>query len=132
MSPGGLLARLFASCALVFATWNPSGVNFIEWIDGPAPFTLKAAAAALLFLLHVLFARITWLSLGGAGLAFLLTMLMLGVFTLSEFDLIDLARARTWGYVFVFVAALTLMAGMSWSVMKRRVTGQSNYLNPPP
>jgi len=132
MSTGGLAARLMACCALVFATWNPTGVNFVDWIGGPAPLALKAVAAALLVLLHILFARITWLSLGAAGLGFLLVMLLLGVFALWELDLIDLGRPRTWGYVFVSLASLTLMTGVTWSVMKRRVTGQSNYLNPPP
>jgi len=132
MSTGGLIARLMACLALVFATWNPTGVNFLAWIDGPAPIALKASAAALLLLLHILFARITWLSLGGPGLLFLLTMLLTGVFTLSELGWIDLGRGRTWGYVFVTVSSLTLMAGVTWSLMKRRVTGQSNYLNPPP
>jgi hypothetical protein len=132
MSSGGLAARLLACFALVFATWNPTGVSFYEWVGGSAPLALKAVAAAVLILLHIMFARIAWLSLGGLGLGFLLAMLFLGVFTLSEFDLIDLGRGRTWGYVLVSVAALTLMTGVTWSVMKRRVTGQSNYLNPPP
>ena len=132
MSPGGLTARLLACFALVFATWNPTGVNFIDWVTGPEPLALKAVAAALLVLLHTLFARITWLSLGLEGLGFLLVMLFLGVFTLSELDVIDLSRGRTWGYVFNAVAALTLTTGVAWSLMKRRVTGQSNYLNPPP
>ena len=132
MGPGGLVARLLACFALVFATWNPTGVSFYDWVGGPAPLALKAAAAALLILLHILFGRITWLSLGGLGLGFLLAMLFLGVFTLSEFEVIDLGRGRTWGYVFISVASLILMTGVTWSLMKRRVTGQSNYLNPPP
>lgn len=132
MSTGGLIARLLACFALVFATWNPTGVNFVDWINSPAPLALKAVAAATLLLLHILFIRITCLSLGAGGLAFLLAMLFLGVFTLWEFALIDLGRPRTWGYVFVSLSALTLMTGVTWSVMKRRVTGQSNYLNRPP
>jgi hypothetical protein len=132
MSPGGLLVRLLACAALVFATWNPTGVSFVDWVGGPAPTPLKAVAAAVLLLLHVLFLRITWLSLGAAGLGFLLVMLVLGVFTLDELDLIDLSFGRTWSYVFIALASLTLVTGVTWSLMKRRVTGQSNYLNPPP
>lgn len=132
MTPGGLVARALACFALVFATWNPTDVNFFAWIDSPAPLPLKGLAAALLLLLHVLFARITWLSLGLPGTLFVLALLLLGVFTLDQLGTIDLSRGRSWGYVFVSVAALTLMIGLTWSLMKRRITGQSNYLNPPP
>jgi len=132
MSPGGVTVRLLACLALVFATWNPTGVSFFDWVTGPASFSLKLAAAAALLLLHILFFRITWLSLGAAGLAFVLALLLAGLFTLSELDAIDLGRAQTRGYSFLVIVACTLMIGLTWSLMKRRVTGQSNYLNPPP
>lgn len=132
MTVVGLVVRLLACLALVAATWNPSGVSYIHWIGGNEPLALQAAVTAALIALHVLFARITWLSLGPAGLGFVLATQVVGVFTLAEFDLIELGRGRVWGYVLVVVAALTLMTGVAWSLMKRRITGQSNYLNPPP
>jgi hypothetical protein len=132
MTSGGVLVRILACFALVFATWNPTDVSFFAWIDSPAPLPLKAVAGAVLLLLHILFARVTWLSLGLPGTVFVVTLLLLGVFTLNELGAIDLSRSRAWGYVFVSVSAMTLMIGLTWSLMKRRVTGQSNYLNPPP
>jgi hypothetical protein len=85
-----------------------------------------------LLTLHVLFVRITWLSLGGFGLLLTLVTLVLGVFALSELDAIDLGRSRTRTYLFLTGLALVLATGVAWSLAKRRVTGQSNYLNPPP
>ena len=35
-------------------------------------------------------------------------------------------------YLLPVLAGVTLAVGLLWSLMKRRVTGQSNYLNPPP
>ncbi len=132
MSPGGITVRLMACFVLVFATWNPTGVSFLDWVTGAAPFTLKLAAGAALLLGHILFFRITWLSLGPAGLAFVVALLLAGMFTLSELDAIDLGRAQTRSYSFLAIVSVTLMIGLTWSLMKRRVTGQSNYLNPPP
>lgn len=132
MSTGGAIVRLLVCFFLVFATWNPTGVSYVDWITGPASGAEKALATAALIALHLLFWRITWLSLGGPGLVFLLAMLTLGVFTLSELEVIDLGRRQTRSYMFLSVAAVTLAVGLLWSLMKRRVTGQSNYLNPPP
>ena len=132
MTTGGAIVRMLVCFMLVFATWNPTGVSYVDWITGPASLAEKALATAVLIALHLLFWRITWLSLGLLGLAFLLAMLTLGVFTLSELEVIDLGQRRTRSYMFLSVAAVTLAVGLLWSLMKRRVTGQSNYLNPPP
>ena len=132
MTSGGLFVRILACFLLVFATWNPTGVSYIDWLDGPAPLAGKVAAGVAVFGLHVLFIRITWLSLGVAGLALTLVTLTLGVFSLSELGAIDLGRSRTRTYLFLAVFALVLATGVAWSLAKRRVTGQSNYLNPPP
>lgn len=132
MSTGGAIVRLLVCFFLVFATWNPTGVSYVDWITGPASLAEKAVATTVLVALHMLFWRITLLSLGVAGLAFLLAMLTAGVFTLSELNVIDLGRAPTRSYMFLSVAGVTLAVGLLWSLMKRRVTGQSNYLNPPP
>lgn len=132
MKAAGLLSRLLACLALVAATWNPTGVSYADWIGGPEPLALQAAVTALLLALHILFARITWLSLGPFGLGFSLAILLAGVFTLSEFNIINLNQPKAWGYVSVSIASIILTTGLVWSLFKRRFTGQSNYLNPPP
>ena len=132
MTSGGILVRLLACLTLVFATWNPTGYCFIDWVTGPAPLALKAVAGAVLVLSHILFARITWLSLGPAGLLFVVALLIAGLLTLWEFRIIDLWQRETRGYALLLLFSLVLLTGVTWSLMKRRVTGQSNYLNPPP
>lgn len=132
MTATSVLARLLACLALVSATWNPTGVSYADWIGGGEPLALQVSATAVLLALHILFLRITWLSLGPAGLGFVVAALMAGVFTLSELGAIDLGRRQTWGYVFIIVTSLVLMTGVVWALMLRRVTGQARYLNPPP
>ncbi|MGE0225523.1 MAG: DUF6524 family protein [Acetobacteraceae bacterium] len=132
MTSGGLLVRILACFFLVFATWNPTGYSWLHWIDGPAPLAAKAAATAALLLLHILFIRITALSLGLAGFLLTFAGLVLGVFTLRELGVIDLSQPRTRAYLSLTVVALVMTTGVAWSLAKRRLTGQSNYLNPPP
>ena len=134
MTAAGVLVRTLACFALVFATWNPTGYSDLTWarysLDATAP-EIAVAGAALLAL-HILFVRIAWLSLGPDGITGALAILFAGVLTLSEFDIIDLWRGETRTYLLLMGFALVLAIGMTWSLLKRRIVGQSNYLNPPP
>ena len=122
-----LLGRVLACFALVFATSNPSGHDYLSWIHGDATLAAKALVGAGLSILYILFARIAWLSLGPVGLAATITILLSGIFALSE-----LASGTTRDYLGLMLMSLLLATGMTWSLIKRRVTGQSNYLDPPP
>ena len=96
------------------------------------PCAAKALVGAGLSILYILFARIAWLSLGPVGLAATITILLSGIFALSEIDAVNLASGTTRDYLGLMLMSLLLATGMTWSLIKRRVTGQSNYLDPPP
>jgi hypothetical protein len=132
MSPLGLLARLIVCVGLMAATWNPSGYSYAHWVGDDAPLSARALATAVLTAAHILFARIAWLSLGLPGLLLVLATIAAGAAALHEIGAIDLGRPSTRGYAAVAALGLATTAGVAWSVVKRRVTGQSNYLNQPP
>jgi len=128
----GLLVRTLACFALVFATWNPSAHNYLSWLHSDAGVAAKTAAGAALLALQILFARIAWLSLGPAGVALALLILLTGALALSELGVVDLASGLTRELLALISISLLLATGVNWSLVKRRVTGQSNYLGPPP
>ena len=134
MTAVGVLVRTLACFALVFATWNPTGYSYLAWarysLDASAPEI--AVGGATLLALHILFIRIAWLSLGPDGITGALAILLAGALTLYEFDVIDLWRGETRTYLLLMAFALVLAIGMVWSLLKRRIVGQSNYLSPPP
>jgi hypothetical protein len=130
----GVLVRTLACFFLVFATWNPSGYNFVWWAthDPGATASEIAAAGAALFGLYVFFGRIAWLSLGPDGITASLGILFAGYLTLYEFNIIDLWQRETFIYVILATVSFVLAIGMVWSLLKRRISGQSNYLSYPP
>jgi Family of unknown function (DUF6524) len=130
----GILVRTLVCFLLVFATWNPTGYSFLSWARYSAWATAPeiAVAAALLLAGHILFARIAWLSLGADGITAALAILTAGALTLYEFDVIDLSRRTVGLYLLLSAFSMVLAIGMTWSLLKRRIVGQSNYLNPPP
>jgi hypothetical protein len=134
MTTPGILVRTLACFLLVFATWNPTGYSYLSWArHSPWATTPEiAAAGAMLLALHILFVRIAWLSLGADGISAALAIGLAGLLTLWEFDLVDLRQSAVWPYLLLMGFALLLAVGVTWSLLKRRIVGQSNYLNPPP
>ncbi len=134
MTTPGILVRALICFFVVFATWNPTGYSFVSWAHSSPWATAPeiAAAGALLVALHILFIRIAWLSLGPDGISASLAILLAGLLTLHEFNAIDLWQSDAWPYVFLVGLSLVLAIGMTWSLLKRRIVGQSNYLSNPP
>lgn len=132
MTTVGFFVRVLACFALVFASWNPSGYSFAAWVQSDAALAAKVLAGATLLTLHILFFRIAWLSLGPLGLAAALAVGGSAILALSELDLVDLRSGQARDYLGLAVLSGVLAVGLGWSSMKRRVTGQSNYLNNPP
>ena len=134
MTTPGILVRVLTCFLLVFATWNPTGYSFVAWVRTSATATAPeiAAAGTLLLALHIMFARIAWVALGFDGTWAALAIMFAGTLTLHELDVIDLWQGAAWQYVLLSMFAMLLAIGLCWSLLKRRIVGQSNYLSPPP
>jgi hypothetical protein len=121
-------ARLLASTIMVFASWNPSGFSFADWVEtawtagqlGP----LHAVFGVLLLIGWVILLRATFNSLGLLGLV--LGGLLLGASVWLLFDL-GVLRGRSmtlFAWIALSCVALLLALGLSWSYLWRRLTGQ--------
>lgn len=127
----GFLLRLVAAVLLVFATYNPSGTSFAHWVrqGGAGPLPLKILAGIVLLAGWVFCIRATHRSLGHAGA--LLAGAFFGVLVWLFVDLkgVDVkGSAVTW--IVLSCLAATLAVGLSFSLVKRRVTGQVDEAEP--
>jgi len=122
----GFLLRLIAASILVFASYNPSGYSYYHWvsehISNPTPW--MAMAGILLLIGWTIFLRATSRSLGMFGL--LLASAFMGVLLWMMIDWgwfqADSLKAVT--YIVLVVLCWTLAIGVSWSHIRRRITGQ--------
>jgi len=125
ISIGGFLLRLLAAGLLVFATYNPAGYSYVHWVRqaGGGPLPLKVLAGIFLAAGWLFCVRATLRSLGHVG-----TALAAGFFGVLIWLFVDLRGADVKGsaiawFVLACLAA-TLAVGLSFSLVKRRVTGQ--------
>ncbi len=122
----GLLGRWVAALILVCATYNPTGYSFIGWVtaEGTQFGPLPALAGVALVIAWIVFLRATLLSLGWLGVA--LWGALLGCLVWLFVDLgwlsLDSGTAMTW--VILLLLSLVLAMGMSWSHIRRRLSGQ--------
>lgn len=122
----GYVLRILGALILVLATYNPSGLSYVTWAQrawaDSAPFV--ALAGLLLLVGYVIYVRATLRSIGGFGIA--LVAALVGVLAWIMVDLgwlaADDTNALTWaGLIGV---ALILGVGLSWSLIRRRLSGQ--------
>lgn len=118
------LARYLIAIILVFVTYNPSGYSWVHWLYSDAAMVYKAATGIVLLIGWVMYLRATWNSLGAFG-----TILAAGVFgvmiwMLIEWGLLALDNTSAMLWVVEFVLSGVLAVGMSWSHIRRKVSGQ--------
>jgi len=118
--------RLVFALFLVFATYNPSDYSFFSWVtnDLSQPLVYKVLAGVVLLIVWVIYLRATINSLGVIGIGLAGVFLACLVWLLIEWQLfsMDNVGALTWaGEV---VLAFVLAIGMSWSHIRRRMSGQ--------
>ncbi|MBT8117708.1 MAG: hypothetical protein KJO66_07745 [Gammaproteobacteria bacterium] len=125
----GFLLRLMAAAILVFTTYNPSGKSYYHWLKEniPSPTSslpLLAMAGILLLIGWTIYLRATSRSLGAFGL--FLAAAFFGVLVWMTIDWgwisADSIEAMTW--IFEVILCGVLAIGISWSHIRRRMTGQ--------
>lgn len=125
---GSFLGRALLAALLVFATYNPSGYSYYHWLsdaihnDTIEPLVTLAGIALLIG--WVFYLNATFDSLGVIGLilstAFFATVIWLFV----DWGLISTDSDQVIIYLVLIVLSLVLAVGMSWSHIRRRMSGQ--------
>ena len=123
---GSLGWRFLLALVVVFATYNPNGWSFWHWIaPDPAAITpAKGIVGVLLLIGWVILLRATLRSLGGFGILLAGALFGCIVWGLLYWGVVpkDSTTAIRWLAQLVIVAVLT--AGVSWSHIRRRISGQ--------
>lgn len=127
-TPASFLLRWLTALILVFATFNPTQYSFFRWVepmDGEN-LPLKALAGILLLILYVIFLRATWRSIGPIGVALAAALLGALIWVGIDFGLFNINRPTVMTWVLLFACATILAIGISWSHIRRRISGQAD------
>ncbi len=139
-SLASFLLRWLVALVLVFATFNPTDYSYYRWVVGMdggmdagmdggmdgGNLALKALAGVVLVILYVIYLRATWRSIGPIGLTLATAFLGALVWVTIDLGLLDLERPTVVTWVLLFAMATILAIGISWSHVRRRVSGQAD------
>lgn len=122
----GYLLRFLAAVVLVFSTYNPSGYSYFHWardsLSGIDP--LVVFAGVVLLIGWTIFLRATIRSLGAFGLLLAFAFFGALIWLLIYWKLVPADNLTAIIYIILMVLCGVLATGISWSHIRRRMTGQ--------
>ena len=126
-STQNFLVRWLAALVLVFATFNPQGYSYLHWaiiepVEGYLP--LKVLFGIFLAILYMIFLRATWRSIGPLGVMLALAFFGAIVWTLFYYEVLAVGQTTVLAYVALVLLASIMTVGLSWSHIRRRLSGQ--------
>jgi phosphotransferase system glucose/maltose/N-acetylglucosamine-specific IIC component len=122
----GFLLRLLAAMVLVFSTYNPSEHSYYHWVSksftSPTPY--MAVAGILLLIGWTIYLRATVRSLGAFGLILAAAFFGAILWLVIDWGLVKADSFRAIAWIVLFILCGILAIGISWSHIRRRMTGQ--------
>jgi len=126
ISWAGIGVRFLVALLLVFATYNPEGYSYIDWLSmkEAGPLALKALVGVILVIGWTIYLRATLRSLGGFGMLLVIALMATLLWLLITWKVIPYDSIRATTYMVEVVISALLAVGMVWSHIRRRLTGQ--------
>lgn len=120
------IVRFFFAIVVVFATYNPEGVSYFHWVYEELPdfSVLKAFAGVVLLIGWVILIRATLGSIGFFGVVLAAAFFGLAIWLIVDVFNMPTDNFRVISYIVEIMLASVLSIGVSWSHVRRRITGQ--------
>lgn len=122
----GFVGRWIFALLLVVGSYNPSGYSYISWLlDEDTSFGPVLVIFGLLLLIGWIFCvKTTFNALGWLGVILGAALFAAMIWLVVDLGLITLESTGILTWLTLVVISLILAVGMSWSHVKRRITGQ--------
>ena len=120
------LIRFFIALILVFLSFNPTGYSFFHWaMQQVFPLPVLLLAGVVLLIGWVIFLRATLRSLGAIGITLAVALFACLVWVAIDYQLLSV-DSTMFVYMILVVVSAVLAIGMSWSHVRRRMSGQAD------
>lgn len=134
-----LLIRFFFAIVLVFITYNPFGtpagefslwgwlvgdISTFSWDSFTTNMPLKLLATIVLVIGWGMYIRSTWRSMGPIGITLAIAFFAALLWVLVDSNIIDLHAGKVTTTIMLVIVSAILALGMTWSMIRRRISGQ--------
>ncbi|MDD3448489.1 MAG: DUF6524 family protein [Gammaproteobacteria bacterium] len=121
-----MLLRFLVGLVLVFASYNPEQWSYWHWALANLPefSVLKAFVGVVLLIGWTIYLRATVRSLGPFGLILAVAFFGTLIWLLVDTGILPADSVRAVSYIVLVIISGVLAVGVSWSHVRRRITGQ--------
>ncbi len=122
----GFLIRWLFAFLLIAATFNPTQWNYTSWAleNFSANIPMTVLLGLLLFIGYVVYLRATLRSIGGFGMALVFAVFAALVWVLYDWGVLSLTNSSMNVWLGILSLSLILGIGLSWSFVRRAISGQ--------
>lgn len=122
----GFLLRFIFAIIVVFSTYNPEGTSYYHWVYDTIPefSVLKAFIGVIILIAWIILIRATLGSLGTIGIILAAAFFGLAIWLVIDVIGLSTDNSRIISYIIGIMLASVLSIGVSWSHVRRRITGQ--------
>ena len=121
-----ILIRWFFAFVLLTLTFNPTQWNYIVWAraNWQDQMPLAVLFGLLLLVGYIIYLRATLRSIGTAGMALIAALFGAMVWVLVDLGVLTLTDRGMTIWLGLIALSLILGVGLSWSIIRRRLSGQ--------
>ncbi|MEM5519686.1 DUF6524 family protein [Sulfitobacter sp. AS59] len=124
----GFIIRWLCALALLTVTFNPTDYNYITWVRDYGHMNMSVAAllGLILFIGYVIYLRATLRSIGGFGMFLVLAVVGASLWVLFDYGVLSLDNKDFNVWLGLLALSFVLGVGLSWSIVRRAVSGQAD------
>lgn len=124
----GFIVRWIFAFVLLAATYNPTEWNYVRWsmANVDTNLSITVLLGLVLFVGYIIYLRATLRSIGVFGMILVLAVVgtLLWVLFDQGFISLDNPTVNTW--IGIVALSVVLAIGLSWSIVRRRLSGQAD------
>ncbi|MCU0828664.1 MAG: DUF6524 family protein [Tabrizicola sp.] len=122
----GILLRWLGAFLLLAAIFNPTRWNYVTWAteNWSEQMPLIVFLGLILAVLAMIYLVSTMRSIGLLGAIVIAAIFAAGLWVLTDWGLLGLSNAALNVWLTILVLSLILGIGMSWSILRQRLSGQ--------
>jgi hypothetical protein len=123
----GILLRWLGAFILLAATFNPTPYNYVKWsvANGNSQLPLTLFLGLLLLVGFLVYLLATLRSIGAAGMLLIAAIFGSGLWVLYSWGLLSLTDSTLNTWLGLLALSLILGIGLSWSILRQKLSGQA-------
>ena len=124
----GILLRWLGAFILLAVTFNPTPYNFVRWSQSnwETQMPLTVLLGLILGVGYIIYVGATFRSLGAFGMMAVAALFAAVIWVLIDWGVLALGNNSLTVWLGILALSLILGIGLSWSILRQRLSGQAS------